>query len=338
MPTATPNPFDELFGSTIKQLIPTQEQLKTITTPKEPITIQETAPKDVAPKPKYDYTPEKSNRKIVVTVFADKNEGKSYLALSFGNRGNPKDKIFAISFDHKTQPVKDLVFPDLDNVVVHDGTKYYDRSSSKAWLDSSVDSLEYIYSLIQDECGRLKPDWILFDAMETFYTMTEMAMRCNHNLQPYEGIQNRNIWKQRRMFLQHAHDLALRYAEKGIIYTTYSTMKGRIIDADGQLVDAKEVPKWYGVMLLESDAVIRTNVRIVKDELRFFARIEGSKVSLFRTGDERDVTNIGIQAFFEPKIGQPKPQISSASPLPTQILQPIQSQTTPQKSTENLGF
>jgi len=295
--------FEELFGDIPKEPIAEQpkEQQKQTETPQQPQKQEEKpiteTPKKEEPKQeksKFDYSPEKSDGKVVITIYSHKGEGKTALALSFSG------KISAISFDHKTQRVKDLMYAKQDRIIVYDGVRYYDESSDEAWLQTSAMSLNYIYNLLQNQISKDQPDWILLDGMEIFYAMSEMTMRYKNNLKPYEGITNRNIWKQRRMFLRQVHNLAIRYAKKGVIYTTYTEMKGQIIDAEGNLVNAKEVPRWYGVMELETDVTIRTEARADKlGNRRFFALIENSKIPQFRTNDKKDVTDICITAFIE---------------------------------------
>lgn len=312
--------FDDLLGESTQQASqpqsqqpiqqPKTEQKEVKTEPTKPQTTQNPQPttSTASTKPKFDYTPEKPDSKIVLTIYGNKGDGKTALALSF------EGKISAISFDHKTQRVKDLLYKDRNDIIVYDGVRYYNESSDEAWLQSSQISLDYIYNLLENQIKNDQSDWIILDGMEVFYTMSEMAMRYNNNLKPYEGIQNRNIWKQRRMFMRQVHNLAMRYCKKGVIYTTYTVLQGKIVDADGQLVNAKEVPKWYGVMELETDVTIRTDIKQVKDQRIYTALIENSKISQYISGDERTVTNIGIKAFIT--------KITQQTFQPTQPQQP----------------
>jgi hypothetical protein len=271
----------------------------------------------------FDYSEEKESKQLVMTLFADKGEGKTFFVLSFANKG---DSISAISFDHKTKRIKDMFYSDKPKIRVYDGTKYYDKTNEATWLKSSERSIRYVNGLITKEIAKDRPDWIFFDAMEIFYTMCEMTMRLNYDLGPYDGVTNRNIWKKRIMYMEQAYNLALRTAKKGVIFSTYSKLKGRFIDSEGNLIDAKEIPKWYGIMEKETDVTIRTDVKQVKDKRIFTAMIVNSKTGLFTTNEERDVTNKGVEAFIDLEKWIPVPSPTS---LVQQNVQPqTQAQTT----------
>jgi len=300
-------PIEEHVEEELAESRPTEKREEATTSSVLAKELEVKEPEVKKKKHSFDLSPEKGQGKIVITIYGNKGEGKTGLALSFDG------KISVISFDHKTLPVKELLYPDRD-IIVYDGVRYYDESSDDAWLESSAKSLEYIYTLLEEQISKDEPDWIVLDGMETFYNMAEMAMRYYNNLRPYEGIQNRNIWKQRRMFMRQVHNLAMKYAKKGVIYTTYTTLKGRIVDAEGNLIDAKEVPRWYGVMEQETDVTIRVDTIDSDEGKTFIAIVENSKVPFFKTGDRKDVTFVGIKALLQP-LHEPLKPIPAIAPL-----------------------
>lgn len=294
-----------------------------LSTPETIITKEHGLTATVEQEEEFDYSEEQENKQLVMTLFADKGEGKTFFVLSFANQG---DSIAAISFDHKTKRIKDMYYANNPKISVYDGTKYYDKTNEVTWLKSSKRSIRFVNNLMIKEIAKNRPDWIFFDAMEIFYTMCEMTMRLDYDLGPYDGVTNRNIWKKRIMYMEQAYNLALRTAKKGVIFSTYSKLKGRFIDSEGNLMDAKEIPKWYGIMEKETDVTIRTDVKQVKDKRIFTAMIVNSKTSLFTTNDERDVSFKGVEVFIDLAKWTPIPNPFSATQQQSQNTQP-QSQT-----------
>lgn len=98
------------------------------------------------------------------------------------------------------------------------------------------------------------------------------------------------------MYIRQIHHKALKTAKKGLIYTCY-TDKDEIVK-DGEFVTKKDVPRWVDCIMYETDCVVKVEANRDKTGQRFHATVESSKARL-PTGVRKDVTDVGIKAFFE---------------------------------------
>jgi len=256
----------------------------------------------------YDLLPDRGTAKVVVTIVARKGHGKTDVALSFPG------KIAAISFDYKTAPVAEKRYPDRytridhisspdelikyvstnsnkDWIIVWDGKKYFDESSPETMLASSEHSMNYLLKVL-DLIGKLKPDWVLIDGIHIFHFIAEMLMRYRNGLRPFQGIRDRNLWKERRMYLRQLHKAAVNACQKGVIYTTYLGEVDLTI-VEGEIVNRDELPNWIDVVHDETDTVIISRQRWIDGVRKFVAVVESNKRSIlpFKEGVEVDVTN-----------------------------------------------
>jgi hypothetical protein len=259
------------------------------------ISVEAQIPKvPMVPTPKveehFDFTEAESPGKEVYMIYGLKGEGKTALAFSFPG------KIACLSFDRKSVLVKDKLYRHrAHEIKVYDAVKYLDSSSPEKLLESSEKTFRYINALL-DRIAEWKPDWIVIDGSEILQTICEMTMRYRNNLMPFQGIANRNLWKERRMYIRQIHHKALTIARKGVIYTAYTDYHE--IVQDGEFVLRKEVPRWIDAILYETDVVIHVTSEVGKDKAgrRFYAEVESSKGRL-PTGVKKDVTGLGIAAF-----------------------------------------
>jgi hypothetical protein len=239
---------------------------------------------------RFDFTEAESPGKEVYMIYGLKGEGKTALAFSFPG------KIACLSFDRKSVLVKDKLYRHrAHEIKVYDAVKYLDSSSPEKLLESSEKTFRYINALL-DRIEEWKPDWVVIDGSEILQTVCEMTMRYRNNLMPFQGIANRNLWKERRMYIRQIHHKALTIARKGVIYTAYTDYHE--IVQDGEFVLRKEVPRWIDAILYETDVVIHVTSEVGKDKAgrRFYAEVESSKGRL-PTGVKKDVTGLGIAAF-----------------------------------------
>jgi hypothetical protein len=81
-------------------------------------------------------------------------------------------------------------------------------------------------------------------------------MRKRHDIGPFDGIANLNIWKERRMYIRDVHYKALDLAKRGVIYTTHAEFDETIIGAE--VIHRKKVPAWVDVLVYETDYVLMT--------------------------------------------------------------------------------
>jgi hypothetical protein len=249
---------------------------------------------------KYDFTPAKKSQKHTVVVYGLKGAGKSTLSLS------APGTHFCLTFDNKTQAVAGES-PNPERIVVHDGVKYYHKGSAEQWLESSVESWEYIQGLLDalengwlhDENGKVleRPDWILVDGGEIVHTMLEMVMRAINNLMPVQGISNRNIWKERRMYISELFQRCMQIANKGVFWTSY-IQKDEIKD-EGDFVSIQDVPKWIDAVLYETDVLIKVIRKTGKSGQEFGAIVESSKWKAIPESGYTDVTNTGMKKLIK---------------------------------------
>jgi hypothetical protein len=249
----------------------------------KPPTPQITAPAEE----KFEIKEAEIEGKDVYMVYGIKGHGKTYLALTFPGT------IKALSFDRKTARVWQKDFKKDARIKVYDAIINMDYSSPERMLETSEKTFKYINYLL-DSFKANPPDWILIDGVEIFEQVAEMTMRYRNNLQAYQGIANRNLWKERRLYIKQLHNKALSIAKKGVIYTTYVD-KDEIV-VDGELVTKQDVPRWIDAIMYETDTVIKVRSQVDKAGRKFFAEVESSKGSI-PTGVEKEVTNIGIKAF-----------------------------------------
>ena len=264
---------------------------KTKEKPKETPAKQEKAIKAVDFPPKtdgeFDLSPAQQTGKHVITIYGRKGDGKTTLAFSFPGT------IACLTFDNKSQAIKDFA-KQSDRITVYDAVRYLDKWTPDAWLSSSETNWRYINHLIDH---MPEADWVIVDGGEIFHTMAEMVMRYRNNLMPFQGISNRNVWKERKMYIDQLFRKCLAKSKKGIIWTSYID-KDEIVK-DGEFIAKQDVPKWVDSVLYETDVVIKVEVVHDKSGQKFFANIESSKWKTLPTGRKIEVTNKGFDALKE---------------------------------------
>ena len=233
-------------------------------------------------------TPEETAKEVYL-FFGDKNDGKTYAALSMPG------KILALSFDYKTAIVKKKSYNNDPRITVYDALIREDYTSPEAELASSKTSMAYINQVL-DNAKADPPDWILIDGSEIFQKLAESLMRYNNNITAFGGVQW-TYWKERRFYIRQLHEKAIRLAKRGVIYTTYVD-KDEIV-VDGQIKARTDVPRWVDAVLYSVDEVIRVFPRNDANGRRYFARIEGSKLRPKNSGREFDITNKGVAGLLQ---------------------------------------
>jgi len=248
----------------------------------------ETKPEPIKVKldEEFDFSEEQEPRSTVITIYGHKGHGKTDAALSFPGR------ICVISFDRKTTPVKLQRYRDRD-IHVWDGKKYYDESTPEAKVKSAEKCFRYINALLDKVIRNMQPDWVVIDCTDVLHEICEMVMRARNGLMPFQGIANRNLWKERKMYLRQIHNLATSIAKKGVIYTLYPG-EYDIKIVDGEVVDREEIPKWIDIVLQETDTVIKIERKFDKEgTMKIFAIVESNKSPLlpFKNGIKVDITD-----------------------------------------------
>src|SRR3972149_2010294 len=198
-------------------------------------------------KIQFDFSPDTSRGKVVITSHGEKGAGKTTGVLLITTRrigGFPAGKTNIISFDNKSKITVEQFFPN-DDINTWNGKEHY-REDPELCTKSGMISYKYIQKLILS-WRESPPDWIVFDGFTIMAVILEMAMRFKHNLKPSEGIANRNVWKDRARFVQDLHNLACKTARYGVAYTTYSE-KNEIVEA-GTTISKTDVPKYIDVVM-----------------------------------------------------------------------------------------
>jgi len=272
---------------------------------------------DVAGKKiKFDMTEDPGDDKVIITIYGLKNHGKTSIALAF-----PGSK-YVLTFDNKTQRIKKSMYPD-DDIQIYNAVKYWNKSPQHI-TSTAVITMTYIDKLLDEaEDKDNRPDWVVIDAMELLQQVCEMNMRYRHDLGMSQGFGNKSWWKERKAGIEHVHNRAKALAKRGVIYTTFCSMKDML--KDGEVINTKEVPNWIGIVMEETDVVIHafTDMDATKN-LFFMAFIEGSKVpnefKTIPTGRLVNVTGDVREKLFGdvPKVDEVEPKAE-----PTKVVKKV---------------
>jgi len=238
---------------------------------------------------KYKFEEETDSPKLVVTISGLKGTGKTTFMFS---PTTFEGKHYCLSFDHKSLRIKKNLYNDAEHIVVIDGEKYYVRSTEEM-VPSSTKNYEYLIAMLDHIQGFGDADWIEYDCLERLHEICEMVMRDGHNLKPFAGFSEKIWWKERRILIGNLHRKALAIAKKGVIYTTFLDYKDNLL-IDDEFENVLATPRYFDMIRDETDVIFRTHTKYDKGtkELRFYARVESSKVPKFRTGKLVDVTGI----------------------------------------------
>lgn len=228
--------------------------------------------------------------KCVITIYGNKGEGKTMFALSFPG------KIAALSFDRKTGIIKANFYREESNrIKVYDAVKYLSEDPEE-YVSSSLKTYKYVIAIL-NKVKEEQPDWVVIDGVEILTRIAEQAMRKIFNLTPFQGIPNLSVWKYRRLIMRNIHNKAVEACKRGVIYTTY-TEKDEIIE-EGNIVSKKDVPKYFDILLWETDVVMKAYSKIGEYGKKFFIYVDSSKIPTFETGKEFDVTFKRVGDIFK---------------------------------------
>ena len=238
--------------------------------------------KDVLPDFKLDEAEDTS--KVIFTIYGEKGEGKTTMALSFPG------KIACLSFDRKSSIIKKDTYKNDSRIKVYDMIKYLDEDPN-FYTKSALITYKYCQFVLEELAkGKSKPDWIVIDGLEIFSKIGEMVMRYNNNLKPFQGVINRNIWKERQLIMRKIHNRSRDVAIKGVVYTTY-TQYDEIVE-EGTIKTKAKVPKWTDVILWETDIVIYAYAKQDEKGKKFFINCVSSKMNdIIKTGHISEITN-----------------------------------------------
>lgn len=239
---------------------------------------------------KFDFVEEEDNQKLIFTIAGDKGTGKTTSAMLLRKEN---DSMLAVSFDHKTTVIKNNMYDKNPKIKVFSGVKYLDRSPDRI-LPTAKKSYEYIVQLI----SKFKPSWILIDGLEVMNNICEMTMRNDRGYKPYQGVSNMNDWKYRNDMMAQLHSLCLTQAKKGVIYTTYTKVEELI--HDGVVIERKEIPKWFGNVLQETDITFITNLGEDNEgNPQFQVKVDNSKYDKIFKSKKHYIVSVDKGEFLE---------------------------------------
>lgn len=215
-----------------------------------------------------------SNTKKIITVYGHKNDSKTTTAIGLAKKG---ETVVILSFDRKSdRPVKLQFVRDSGvEIKVYDAIMHLDKSTPELYQMTAEKTYVFTLRLLESIKEKVKPDWIIIDGSEFLNKILEQVMRKRNGVMPYQGIANQNIWKERTQYIDDVHNQALSAASKGIMYTTY-VMKDSVVK-DGQVIQQKDMPKWLGDVMSQTDVIVRVLTESVKGKTEYKAIIESSK-------------------------------------------------------------
>jgi len=237
---------------------------------------------------------EEADTKMVVCIHGQKGQGKT--ALSFGFPG----KKYVLSFDRKSKRIKEYMYNNSNKIVIVDIIKFL-TSQKDNYLESCVKTYECTEMAIEEIGNRGDADWIIFDGLEVLIEMSEMKMRFDNQLLPFQGIANLSVWKDRKLNIRNIHEKAFQRVKKGIVYTTY-TAKDEIVE-EGQIIAKRNIPSYIDIIMYQVDVVMESYIEFTKNkEATYKVHIKTSKIPIFKTGDVFDMTNKTINEVFFTKV------------------------------------
>jgi len=221
--------------------------------------------------------------KPVICIYGEKGAGKTWLALSLPG------KIVVLDFDGQAKPIAAYFAKNFGKeIYVFDCRKEY-TADYDHMTEAGFKVYKYVKEVLSHAAETIKPDWVVFDNTDNYHEILEMAMRYVFNLEPYQGISNRNVWKLRKEYMRELHYLAYRAARRGVVYTCYPD-KEEIYES-GDIYTIYKKPKWLDIVLYETNVILR--VEPSKDYTRRYAVVESSKLpELFQTGTRIDITGV----------------------------------------------
>lgn len=229
--------------------------------------------------------------KTIYVIYGDKGNGKTTLSFSFhGEKA-------CLSYDRKALPIKTDMFDNDKSIHVFNAIGLMSYGDPKEFSFSSEETFNYSCALL-DELKNKNYDWIIIDGTEILSRICEGAMRYRNNIAPFAGVKNRNLWKERRLYINQIHSKAVAAAKLGVIYTTYTDIEDII--EEGETVSKKKIPAWIDVVMTESDIVIYTELKLERGIAKYQATVNSSKRKYMRSGVTVDISGItGFDAIVE---------------------------------------
>jgi len=239
----------------------------------------------------------------IITIVGKKHSGKTSVTYGFTgskyylsydkNSAKPLETLLPRFFMDEKKAEKDFHFIN--------ASEYYNELSAeklkemknideilRKWQEGAVNTYYYTIFLLDELAKKESVDYLIIDGSEILYKCCEQIMRVRHNLVASQGFKERNWWKERNILWDVIHQKALNVAKKGVIYTTYLKV---VEQEEDEIINMKDVPNWYGSMMMETEIILETFTQFKKDgEKHYSVRIE-SKISSMPEAATLDVTN-----------------------------------------------
>jgi len=249
----------------------------------------------------YDDTPMEEEEGLGIMIYGGKGDGKTSLTYSV-TKLNPNAKIAVLSFDLQSNRIKKDMYDANPNIVVYDPQRYRTKETDDDNLQSAEKTFNYIRHLLTPKninnpadggIYKMKPDYILFDGLEIWKEICEMAMRSQCKYRPYEHFADWDAWRKRTDLMDDIDTIAKKLAQKAVVYTGYVKMQ-EVKDKQGNITSLKE-PKWAGNTKTRTSIVIFVESETTANGRNYYATIESSKVRSMPTCGKKLVGKINDQ-------------------------------------------
>lgn len=225
-------------------------------------------------------------KRATITIYGAKGSSKTmlstYIALA-----SSKGKILIITFETTaTRNTIDQFFDKFkDRIDVLSLDRLFDFNDS----DEMLKTMSVAVDTILDELRTAEQNpysWVILEGLQELNQVAEGKMRYMNQLTAYQGVKNRNLWKERKLYLTQIYKAMHRASKNGVIFTSQEVT---IEDEDGN----RKEPAWYGIIKEQTDITIETRKKVdfgLQDsQVRFFAIIRDDKIT-GKTG-QCEVTN-----------------------------------------------
>lgn len=244
----------------------------------------------------------------VIVIIGDKGSSKTTGALSFkkselpayDERRNKPTVIACLSLDKQSfKPVDQYrhmlreKYPESDGythtpqgvkeikeIYVYNAIKHWNRDTTQLKLISSEATYNFIKTLLDTVIAPLKPDYIIIDSVFKLNIIGEGVMRKRNGLSAYQGVANRNLWKERNDVVDSIYDRCVDYSGIASIFTTDFDLQ-EVKDEDTGSV-RERLPKWVERIKKEATTVIEVEGRLDSESMNWFGLVTSSKDTVWK--------------------------------------------------------